>query len=95
MTALLLATDEVHAQPVSVKHFCLKDMFFAILIIFINIKTLKRSGNDQRSCYAPTNHSKAIKQLSFYQSFDGPAPIPSMASMPLDDITITDDHKHT
>jgi hypothetical protein len=23
MMALLLATDEVHAQPVSVKHFCL------------------------------------------------------------------------
>jgi hypothetical protein len=29
-----------------------------------------------------------ILHLSFYQSFDGPAPIPSMANMPLDDITI-------
>ncbi len=29
-----------------------------------------------------------ILNLSFYQSFDGPASIPSMANMPLDDITI-------
>jgi hypothetical protein len=29
-----------------------------------------------------------IIHLSFYQSFDGPAPIPSIADMPLDDITI-------
>jgi hypothetical protein len=28
MMALLLATDEVHAQLVSVKHFCLKNRFF-------------------------------------------------------------------
>jgi hypothetical protein len=28
MTALLISTDEVHAQPVSVKHFCLKNRFF-------------------------------------------------------------------
>jgi len=34
MTALLLATDEVHAQSVSVKHFFLKNRFFAGLIIF-------------------------------------------------------------
>jgi hypothetical protein len=34
MMALMLATDEVHAQPVSVKHFCLKNRFFASLIIF-------------------------------------------------------------
>ncbi len=27
--------------------------------------------------------------LSFYQSFDGPAPIPSMATIPLDDIMIS------
>jgi hypothetical protein len=26
MTALLLATDEVHTQPVSVKHFCLNSL---------------------------------------------------------------------
>ncbi len=32
-----------------------------------------------------------ILHLSFYQSFDGPAPIPSMANMPLDDITIRTD----
>ena len=31
-----------------------------------------------------------ILHLSFYQSF-GPAPIPSMANMPLDDITIRTD----
>ncbi len=37
MTALLLATDEVHTQPVSIKDFCLKNRFFASLII----KTLK------------------------------------------------------
>jgi hypothetical protein len=29
-----------------------------------------------------------IYHLSFYQSIDGPAAIPSMANMPLDDITI-------
>ncbi len=29
----LLATDEVHTQPVSIKHFCLKNRFFASLII--------------------------------------------------------------
>jgi hypothetical protein len=34
MMALLLATDEVHAQPVLVKHVCLENRFFAILIIF-------------------------------------------------------------
>jgi hypothetical protein len=34
MMALLLPTDEVHAQPVSVKQFCLKNRFFASLIIF-------------------------------------------------------------
>ncbi len=28
MTALLLATDEVHAQPVLVKHVCIKNRFF-------------------------------------------------------------------
>ncbi len=38
---------------------------------------------------------KPSYHLSFYQSFDGLAPIPSMANMPFDDITITDDHKHT
>ncbi len=46
-------------------------------------------GYDQWRCYAPVTHNKAIIQhLSFYQSFDGPAPIPSMATMPLDDIRI-------
>jgi hypothetical protein len=29
-----------------------------------------------------------IQHLSFYQSFDGPAPIPSVATMLLDDIAI-------
>jgi hypothetical protein len=33
-----------------------------------------------------------ILHLIFYQSFDGPAPIPSMAIMPLDDITIRTDY---
>jgi hypothetical protein len=33
--------------------------------------------------------------LSFYQSFDGPAPIPSMANMPLENITIGIDCEHT
>ncbi len=28
MTALLLATDEVHTQSLLMKHFCLKNMFF-------------------------------------------------------------------
>jgi hypothetical protein len=32
---------------------------------------------------------KPPQHLSFYQSFDGPEPIPSMANMPLDDITIS------
>jgi hypothetical protein len=29
--SFLLATDEVHTQPVSIKHFCLKNRFFASL----------------------------------------------------------------
>jgi hypothetical protein len=33
--------------------------------------------------------------LSFYQSFDGPASISSVATMLLDDITSVFDHKHT
>jgi hypothetical protein len=28
--ALLLATDEVHAQPVSIKHVCLKNSSFCL-----------------------------------------------------------------
>jgi hypothetical protein len=36
-----------------------------------------------------------ILHLSFYQSFDGPAPIPSIANMPLDDLTIRIDCEHT
>jgi hypothetical protein len=36
-----------------------------------------------------------ILHLSFYQSFDGPAPILSMANMLLDDITIRIDCEHT
>jgi hypothetical protein len=32
-----------------------------------------------------------ILHLSFYQSFDGSAPIPSMANMLLDDMTIRTD----
>jgi hypothetical protein len=40
MTALLLATDEIHAQSVSVKHFfAIRTGFFHNLIL--NIKTLK------------------------------------------------------
>jgi hypothetical protein len=35
-----IATDEVHAQPVSVKHFCLNIRFIASLIIFVNMKPL-------------------------------------------------------
>ena len=36
--------------------------------------------------HAPANHRKAIIQHhSFYQSFDGPEPIPRVAIMPLDD----------
>ncbi len=39
MTVLLLASNEVHAQPVSVKHICLNFSFFASLIVFlINIE---------------------------------------------------------
>jgi hypothetical protein len=32
---------------------------------------------------------KPSLHLSFYQSFDGPEPTPSMANMPLDNITIS------
>jgi hypothetical protein len=37
----------------------------------------------------PKNAVKPSYHLSFYQSFDSPEAIPSMANMPLDDITIS------
>ncbi len=44
------------------------------------------SGYDQWRYHAPANHRKAIIQHhSFYQSFDGPEPMPRVAIMPLDD----------
>ncbi len=40
MMALLLATDEVHAQPVPIKHFCLKNCFFTKSYYYMIIETL-------------------------------------------------------
>ncbi len=87
MMAIWLATDEVHAQPVSVKHFCLKNRFFASLIIFKS-KDTKGLAMIIKAAMPPGIAVKPSEHLSFYQSFDGPAPILSMATMPLDDITI-------
>jgi hypothetical protein len=58
MMALLLATDEVHAQPVSVKHFCLKNSFFASLII-IKYKDTKGLAIINGAAMPPPNHCKA------------------------------------
>ncbi len=85
MTALLLATDEVHAQPVSVKHFCLKNRFFCLSYY----KDTKGLAMINGAAMPPKIAVKPSQHLSFYQSFDGPEPILSMASMPLDDITIS------
>ena len=92
--SILIATNMMHNNnQCQQSNFCLTMVFLLSLIVLLD---KQRSGYDQWRYHAPTNHRKAIIQHhSFYQSFDGPAPIPSIANMPLDDITIRIDFEHT
>jgi len=82
--AILIATTMMHYNnQCQQSNFCLTTVFLLSLIILLD---KQRSGYDQWRYHAPTNHREAIIQHhSFYQSFDGPEPIPRVAIMPLDD----------
>jgi hypothetical protein len=71
------------SQPVSIKHFCLKNSFFASLEDTKGLAMINRAAMPPQIAVKPSYHH------SFYQSFDGPEPIPIMANMPLDDIIIS------
>jgi hypothetical protein len=74
MTALLLVTGEVHAQPVSVKHFCLKNRIFASLITF-KYKDTKGLAMINRAAMPPQitvshyNTSASTKALMVQQPY--------------------------
>ncbi len=72
----------------STNHF-LRNRLYASLIIKIinNIETPKGLGMINGAATPPRLTVKPSLHLSFYQSIDGPAPIPSVATVPLDDIT--------
>jgi hypothetical protein len=82
--SILIATDVMHNNnQCQQSNVCLKTGFLLSLMILLD---KQRSGYDQWRYHAPTNHRKAIIQHhSFYQSVDGPEPIPKVAIMPLDD----------
>jgi hypothetical protein len=72
------------------KHFCLKKyIFFASVVIFKNTSHCKGLAMINGAAMPPQLTVKPSQYLSFYQSNDDPALIPSVANMPLDDITIS------
>ena len=82
--AILIATTMMHYNnQCQQSNFCLTTVFLLSLIILLD---KQRSGYDLWHYNVPTNHREAIiPHHSFYQSFDGPEPIPRVAIMPLDD----------
>jgi hypothetical protein len=86
----LIATDDVrihHQCQQSI--FPLRNRIYASCIIINNIETPKGLAMINGAAMPQQFTVKPSSHLSFYQGFDGPAPILSVATMPLDDIMIS------